>query len=52
VELMIREKPEAFLAWLNTVKDGEEWEKALATTYRTPRAALVETFVRFYKVND
>jgi hypothetical protein len=52
VELMLRQKPADFLAWLNAVKDGEEWEKTLATAYRTPRAALVETFVQYYKVNN
>jgi len=52
VELMIRQKPADFLAWLNAVKDGEEWEKALATAYRTPRATLVETFVQYFKVNN
>ncbi len=52
VELMITERPDAFRAWVAAVKDGKDWQRALAEDYGVPRAQLVETFVQYYRVND
>jgi len=52
VELMIRDRPQAFGAWVNAIKDGKDWEEALVEDFGVSRAQLVETFVRFYRVND
>lgn len=52
VELMIRDQPRSFGAWVDAIKDGADWEEALADTFNTDRSGLVETFVRFYRVND
>ncbi|MBT8485445.1 MAG: hypothetical protein KJO43_07685 [Phycisphaerae bacterium] len=52
VELMIRDRPGPFAAWVNAVKDGAPWETALAEEFGVSRERLVDTFVRFYRVND
>jgi len=52
VELMVDQRPAAFGPWVDAVKYGKEWGPALAEDYGVPRAALVETFVQYYRVND
>lgn len=52
IELMIRERPAGFRAWVDAVKDGKDWEPALEENFGVPRAQLVETFVQYYRVND
>jgi hypothetical protein len=52
IEVMIREQPERFARWVDAVKEGIDWEKALGEEFGVPRAALVETVVRYYQVND
>lgn len=52
VELMIRDRPRDFGAWVDAVKQGMPWEEALQTKFGVDRAALVDAFVRFYRVND
>jgi hypothetical protein len=52
VELMVAQRPRAFGPWVDAVKYGKDWDTALAEDYGVPRAALVETFVQYYRVND
>ncbi len=52
VELMITQRSPAFRAWVNAVKDGADWEPALADHYGVPVPALLDTFTRYYTVND
>ncbi len=52
VELMIAQRTDGFRAWVAAVKDGKDWERALADDFGVPRAQLVETFVQYYRVND
>lgn len=52
IEVMIREQPDRFARWVNAVKDGKDWEKALTEDFGVPRAALVETVKRYYTMND
>jgi hypothetical protein len=52
VGLMIQDRPHRFGDWVKAVKAGKDWERALAEDFGVPRARLVETFVRYYRVND
>jgi len=52
IELMIGQQPQRFVGWVQAVKAGKEWEVALAEEFGVPRARLLDTFVRYYKVND
>ncbi|UCD75263.1 MAG: cell envelope integrity protein TolA [Phycisphaerales bacterium] len=52
VELMIREHPGRFVAWINAIKAGKDWQEALKEDYGVGRAQLVDTFTRYYLVND
>jgi hypothetical protein len=52
VELMIRDRPQEFGAWVDAVKDGKEWEQALIDEFGVTRQQLVDRFVAWYKVND
>ena len=52
VTTMINDKPNEFRKWINGVKAGEDWVEALKTRFGVPAEALVETFVRYYRVND
>ena len=52
VELMIRDRPAAFARWVRAIKDGKEWETALEEDFGADRRRLVDSFVRYYKVND
>ena len=52
IELMIRENPAGFGAWVRAVKRGDDWEEALRDHYGVGRSRLVSTFVQYYMVND
>jgi len=52
VELMIREQRQKFGAWVDAIKDGKHWEVALEEDFGTTRARLVDTFIRYYRVNN
>jgi hypothetical protein len=52
IELMQRDKPKQFNAWVRAVKAGKDWEQALTEDFGVPRAQLVTTFVQYYMVND
>ncbi len=52
IELMIGQQPQRFVGWIQAVKAGKEWEAALAEDFGVPRAKLVDTFVRYFTVND
>lgn len=52
VELMINQRPDAFAAWIDAVKNGKDWQQALAEDFGVPRDQLLDTFVRYYRVND
>jgi hypothetical protein len=52
IELMVERRPAAFGSWVDAVKYGKGWEPALAEDYGVPRAAFVDTFVQYYRVND
>jgi hypothetical protein len=52
IELMIRDRPAPFEAWVRAIKRGKPWEQALEEDFGVTRAQLVETFVRYYRVND
>ena len=52
MELMISQRPLPFVRWVNAVKSGKEWEQALVEDFGTSRAALIQTFVQYYRVND
>ena len=51
-ELLLQEKPKRYIEWVNAVKDGKDWQEALAKEFGTSRTALVETFTQYFKVND
>jgi hypothetical protein len=51
-ELMIRERPQKYIQWVTAVKSGQDWQPALKEEYGVSRAALVDVFTRYYKVND
>jgi hypothetical protein len=52
VRLMLEDRPSKFDVWVNAIKQGKPWSLALAEEFGVPRDHLVETFVRFYRVND
>lgn len=52
VELMIREKPRDFVKWVEAVKRGAGWREALAEVYEVELDVLIDTAVRYYRVND
>jgi hypothetical protein len=52
VWLMIRDRPNRFGAWVNAVKAGRDWQDALAEDFGVSRDHLVETFARYFMVND
>jgi len=52
IEVMIREQPARFARWVSAVKEGKDWEKALAEDFGIPRRALVQTVGRYYMMND
>ncbi len=52
VDLMIRENPRGFRAWVQAIKKGSEWPEALREKFGSSPRALIETFVQFYKVNN
>lgn len=52
IELMVREKPREFVAWVEAVKNSADWRDALEDTYRVKLDVLLDTAVRYYRVND
>lgn len=52
IELMMRERPERFAAWINAIKDGAAWTEALKTNFAASRDQLLDTVVEYYRVND
>jgi hypothetical protein len=52
IELMVRERPDAFRRWIAAVKRGTEWEEALREDYGVALGALVATFAQYFTVND
>jgi hypothetical protein len=52
IELMIRERPGQFSRWIEAVKRGVSWRDALQTDYNVPLEVLLDTAVRYYRVND
>ena len=52
VWLMIKDQPYKFGDWVKAIKNGEQWEDALATHFGATRAELVDVFVRYFRVND
>ncbi len=52
IELMIREQPAGFVKWVNAIKAGKDWEKALRQDFGATRERLIQTFVSYYQVND
>ncbi len=52
IELMIRENPAGFGAWVRAVKQGDDWPDSLRDRFGVPRSRLVGTFVQYYLVND
>lgn len=52
IELMIRQRPRKFAAWVNAVKEGKDWQEALTEDYGVTPGQLADTFTRYYQVND
>lgn len=52
VELMIRDRPEGFRRWVLAVKADKPWEQALIEDFGASRAALLDVFTQYYRVND
>ena len=50
--LMINQQAPQFRRWVIAVKQGTDWTKAVADSFGVPFAALVDTFTRYYRVND
>jgi hypothetical protein len=52
IELLFREQPGRTMQWINSVKDGDEWQGAFEKSLRMNFKALVTTATQYYKVND
>jgi hypothetical protein len=52
IELMVRERPERFAAWVDAIKDGTAWTDSLKANFGVARDQLLATVVAYYKVND
>ena len=52
VELMIRDRADAFGDWVDAIKDGKDWETALAEDFGVGRRRLVDVFTQYYRIND
>jgi len=52
VGLMIQDRPNRFGDWVKAIKAGKAWTTALEEDFGVPRDRLIETFIRFYQVND
>jgi hypothetical protein len=52
VNLMIREQPQRFAAWIGAVKSGKEWLKAIEEDFGSPRTQFLDAIRRHYRVND
>ena len=52
VDLMIKDRPREFAAWVNAIKAGKDWEQALIEDFGATREELVEAATQYFKVND
>jgi hypothetical protein len=52
VEFLLKRDGPAFIEWLKAVKAGFDWKDALEQHFRTPVAAILEEFMRFFRAND
>lgn len=52
VELMVRSKPRDFVKWVEAVKRGGDWRETLDEVYGVTLDVLLDTTVRYYRVND
>jgi hypothetical protein len=52
VRLMVEDRPRKFGDWVNAIKAGKEWIRALEEDYGVTVETLVETCARYYAVND
>jgi hypothetical protein len=52
VELMLRDRPQRFRAWVDAVKSGKGWEDALREDFGVTRDELVGVCGQWYRVND
>ena len=50
--LMIHQQAERYRRWVIAVKQGTDWQEALAESYGVALAPLVDTFTQYYRVND
>jgi hypothetical protein len=51
-ELLMKEKPQQYVEWINAMKDGKPWEESLKRELGVTRESLIDTSVRYSKVND
>jgi len=52
VELMIKDRPAAFVQWVLAVKRGKPWRDALLENFGVEPMKLIETSTQHYMVND
>ncbi len=52
VDLMIKDRPAAFVEWVGAVKRGDDWRGALERRFGVSLRRLVETAVGFHRFND
>lgn len=52
VNLMIREQPVRFAAWVSAVKSGKEWITAIEEDFGASRNQFLDAIRRHYRVND
>jgi hypothetical protein len=52
VSFLAERQPEAFLAFLKTVKGGEPWRGAITTAFKAPIERLIEAAWEFHRTND
>jgi hypothetical protein len=52
VQLMLRERPDRFAAWIQAVKSGTAWEEALQKGFGSSREQLIRAATSYYQVND
>ncbi len=51
-DLMIEQRPEAYIAWMRALKQGAEWRTALREVYGVTAEELFATAAAFYRVNE
>ncbi|MCZ6834809.1 MAG: hypothetical protein O7G85_03460 [Planctomycetota bacterium] len=52
VSLMIQDQPRKFGHWVEAVKGGKDWKKALIEDFGVDLDTLIDRFVRYFRVND